>query len=183
MAKRTLTTWTKLTRCCLLSATCEQEFNPEKYKHLADIFGHAYLGSGSPVSIVSLFLSAFTKGQISNPPEACEPFVAKNYDIRKAYVACSFKGQFALLFLCNLHLLPPSLLLPPLLLMSHIIQKQKWEKGKAVIPVCAVVHLSVHTEVVEQFGIESILIFNALLLKKKVVVYAPSLETVLRVCR
>lgn len=39
------------------------------------------------------------------------------------------------------------------------------------------------TEVVEQFGIESILIFNALLLKKKVVVYAPSLETVLRVCR
>ena len=46
--------------------------------------------------------------------------------------------------------------------MSHIIQKQKWEKGKAVIPVCAVVHLSVHTEVVEQFGIESILIFNAL---------------------
>ena len=38
-------------------------------------------------------------------------------------------------------------------------------------------------EVVEQFGIESILIFNALLLKKKVVVYAPSLETVLRVCR
>ena len=63
MAKRTLTTWTKLTRCCLLSATCEQEFNPEKYKHLADIFGHAYLGSGSPVSIVSLFLSAFTKGR------------------------------------------------------------------------------------------------------------------------
>ena len=41
----------------------------------------------------------------------------------------------------------------------------------------------VFTEVVEQFGIESILIFNALLLKKKVVVYAPSLETVLRVCR
>ena len=70
-----------------------QEFNPEKYNHLADIFGHAYLGSGTPVAIVSHFLSAFTKGQVTAPPEACEPFVAKSYDIRKAYVACSFKGE------------------------------------------------------------------------------------------
>lgn len=70
-----------------------QEFNPEKYNHLADIFGHAYLSSGTPVSIVSHFLSAFTKGQVAAPPEACEPFVAKSYDIRKAYVACSFKGE------------------------------------------------------------------------------------------
>ena len=60
---------------------------------LADIFGHAYLGSGTPVAIVSHFLSAFTKGQVTAPPEACEPFVAKSYDIRKAYVACSFKGE------------------------------------------------------------------------------------------
>ena len=52
-----------------------------------------------------------------------------------------------------------------------------------VFTVTPAVYLPVCTEVVEQFGIESILIFNALLLKKKVVVYAPSLETVLRVCR
>ena len=38
-------------------------------------------------------------------------------------------------------------------------------------------------DVVGVFGIESILIYNALLLKKKVAVYASSLDTVLRFTR
>ena len=43
--------------CMILSTSVHdclyvQEFNPEKYNHLADIFGHAYLGSGTPVAIV-----------------------------------------------------------------------------------------------------------------------------------
>ena len=38
-------------------------------------------------------------------------------------------------------------------------------------------------DVVNLFGIESILIYNALLLKKKVAVYASSLETVLKFTR
>lgn len=33
------------------------------------------------------------------------------------------------------------------------------------------------------FGVESILLYNALLLKKKVAVYSPDLQTVLDVCR
>lgn len=70
-----------------------QDFNPEKYQHLAEIFGRAYLEAGSPVSIVTHYLSVFTKGHVTNPPESCDPFSVKAYDIRKAYVACSFKGM------------------------------------------------------------------------------------------
>lgn len=70
-----------------------QDFNPEKYQHMADIFGQAYLSSGSPVSIVTHYLSAYTKGAISDPPDACQPLQVKNYDIRKAYIACPFKGE------------------------------------------------------------------------------------------
>jgi hypothetical protein len=36
---------------------------------------------------------------------------------------------------------------------------------------------------VQQFGIESILIYNALLLKKRVAVYASSVDTLLKTCR
>lgn len=39
------------------------------------------------------------------------------------------------------------------------------------------------SDVVSVFGIESILIYNALLLKKRVAVYASSLETVLKFSR
>lgn len=106
-----------------------KDFNPEKYKHLGDIFGRSYLTSGSPVSIVSHYLGVFTRAVVASPPEGCQPFAVKNYDIRKAYVACSLK------------------------------------------------------ETIQLFGIEIILVYTALLLKKKVVVYAPGLETVLRVCR
>lgn len=71
-----------------------QDFNPEKYEHLLAIFGHTYLSSASPVNMVPHFLSVFTIGQTtSGVPETCEPFIVKNYDIRKAYVACSFKGK------------------------------------------------------------------------------------------
>ena len=59
---------------------------------MADIFGQAYQSSGSPVSIVSHYLSAYTRGEIPEPPEPCLPFAIRNYDIRKAYVACPFKG-------------------------------------------------------------------------------------------
>ena len=41
----------------------------------------------------------------------------------------------------------------------------------------------IYTDVVQQFGIESILIYNALLLKKRVAVYASSVNTLLKTCR
>lgn len=117
----------KVTSFCI--GVLAKEFNPEKYNHLSEIFGQAYLSSGSPVSIVTHFLSVYTKDQTMNVPDSCEPFVVSNYDIRKAYVACSFK------------------------------------------------------DLVREFGVETILIYNALLLKKKVVVYASSIESLLTVCR
>lgn len=106
-----------------------KEFNPEKYQHLCGIFGAAYLTTGSPVAIVTHFLSAFTRGQITDPPAICQPFSVKEYDIRKAYMACSFK------------------------------------------------------DLVQQFGVESILIYTAALLKKKIAVYAASLDSLLKTCR
>ena len=61
---------------------------------MTNIFGAAYVSSGTPVSIVTHYLSAFTRRQIAEPPPSCQPFSAKEYDIRKAYIACSFKGQY-----------------------------------------------------------------------------------------
>ncbi len=78
-----------------------QDFNPEKYEHLSGIFGQAYLDSGTPVSIVTHFLSVYTKGLTTDVPESCEPFAVSNYDIRKAYVACSLKGKPPVLLLLH----------------------------------------------------------------------------------
>lgn len=39
------------------------------------------------------------------------------------------------------------------------------------------------TGLVQQYGLESILIYTAILLKKRIVVYASSLESLLRTCR
>ena len=41
----------------------------------------------------------------------------------------------------------------------------------------------VGSDLVREFGVETILIYNALLLKKKVVVYASSVESLLTICR
>ncbi len=60
---------------------------------MADIFGNTYLTQGTPVSILAHYLSVYTKEEIVSPPENCEPFAVKNYSIKKAYVACSFKGK------------------------------------------------------------------------------------------
>ena len=53
-----------------------------------------------------------------------------------------------------------------------------WVFSVTILVICCV-----SAEVVQQFGIESILLYNALLLKKSVVVYAPSLKVVTRICR
>ncbi len=60
---------------------------------MADIFGQSYISCGSPVSIVSHYLSIYTRGEIPEPPEPCLPLAIRNYDIRKAYIACPFKGE------------------------------------------------------------------------------------------
>lgn len=112
--------------CVVLLST---DFNPEKYQQLCGVLSAAYLTTGSPVSIVPHFLSVFTRGEIVDPPAFCQPFSVADHDIRKAYVACSFKG------------------------------------------------------LVQQYGLESILIYTAILLKKRIVVYASSLESLLRTCR
>eukprot|EP00731_Ephydatia_muelleri_P020971 Em0013g698a len=118
---------TKVVSFCI--AVLTKDFSPEQYFHLAKIFGLSYLTSGSPVPIVAHYLSAYTKGNVSNPPEACEPYVAQSYDVRKAYTAYSLR------------------------------------------------------DVVRQFGVETVLVYNALLLKKRVAVYAPALDSVLQLCQ
>ena len=74
-----------------------QEFNPEKYHHLLGIFAQSYLNTGNPVSIVSVFLKAYTKGEVTEVPESCKPFSDKNYDKRKAYVGKPLRSQLSML--------------------------------------------------------------------------------------
>lgn len=69
-----------------------QDFNPEKYDHLAQIFSQDYLSSGSPVTIVTHYLSVYTKGVVDTPPISCEEYSEKNYDNRRAYVVSPLRG-------------------------------------------------------------------------------------------
>jgi hypothetical protein len=118
----------KVTSFCVVILA--KEFNPEKYQHIAEIFSEDYLSSsGSPIPLVTHYLSLYTNGEVKNPPPSCKEYNEKSYDIRRAYIAKPLR------------------------------------------------------DVVTTFGIESILLYNALLLKKKVAVYAPLLQDVLDVCR
>ena len=70
-----------------------QDFNPEKYNHLAEIFSQDYLSSGDPVSIVTHFLSVYTRGEVIDPPPSCKEYREKSYDIRRSYVARPLRGK------------------------------------------------------------------------------------------
>ena len=81
-----------------------QDFNPEKYHHLAGIFSQSYLTTGTPVSIVTHYLSVYTKGEVTTPPSSCEGYSEKGYDIRRAYVACPLRGEVTIkltIFTCH----------------------------------------------------------------------------------
>ena len=72
-----------------------QDFNPEKYEHFAKILSCEYQNSGSPVSMVSCFLRAYTVGEVSpkaSGEQPLEKYQERSYDIRRAYVACSLRG-------------------------------------------------------------------------------------------
>ena len=56
----------------------------------------SYLSTGNPVSIVSVFLKAYTKGEVSEVPESCKPFSDKNYDKRKAYVGKPLRSEYTI---------------------------------------------------------------------------------------
>ena len=61
---------------------------------MAEIFAQDYLASGNPVSIVTHFLSVYTKGEVSDVPPSCKEYREKNYDIRRAYVAQPLRGKW-----------------------------------------------------------------------------------------
>ena len=60
---------------------------------------HYYSNSGSPTSILTPYLSVFTKGSCVNPlaDDDDELFAVKSFDIRMAYIACPLRGEVDLL--------------------------------------------------------------------------------------
>ena len=109
---------------------------------------------------------------MTTPPSSCEGYNEKGYDIRRAYVACPLRGEATIkltLFTCH----PLINFIIPLSIYLYIYLF-------IYLSICV---SYINVDVVKVFGVESILLFNALLLKKKVVVYAPELQTVLDTCR
>lgn len=98
-----------------------KDFNPLKYEALSKVLSRTYSKTGSPVKLLELYLSTFTKGNCYS--SLYGPFVAEEYN--KQYANSNVKS------------------------------------------------------LIKTFELETILIYTALLLKKRIVVYHHSLEQLL----
>ncbi|XP_060599901.1 DENN domain-containing protein 10-like [Ruditapes philippinarum] len=94
-----------------------KDFNPEKYEALCQILCQRYCKTGSPTSILEVYLAVVTKGKCNS--EENGKFSTQDYQIKHAYANSNLAG------------------------------------------------------VIEMFGVETILIYTALLLKKRIAVYFP----------
>ncbi|KAG1655698.1 Protein FAM45A [Nymphon striatum] len=104
-----------------------KDFNPEKHQRLGRILSKSYSSTGSPASILQLYLSVITRGSCST--EENGTFLIKDYDQRLAFASVSLKN------------------------------------------------------VINTFGLETILIYTAIALKKKIVVYHHKMEELLAFVR
>lgn len=106
-----------------------KEFNPEKYETLCRILCQCYCKTGTPISLLEIYLAVVTKGKCNT--EENGKFSVQDYQTKLAYANSNL------------------------------------------------------AEIIETFGVETILIYTALLLKKRIVVYFPphSLQDLLQVTR
>lgn len=94
-----------------------KDFNPEKYEALCKILCHQYCKTGSPASIVEVYLAVVTKGKYNAGENGT--FLTQDYQAKQAYATANLLG------------------------------------------------------IIETFGVETILLYTAVLLKKRVIVYFP----------
>ncbi|PNF20230.1 putative protein FAM45B [Cryptotermes secundus] len=105
-----------------------RDLNPDKYETLCRMLSKTYCKTGSPVSLLQLYLSVVTRGSCTT--EENGTFLVRDFEARTNH---------------NNH-------------MPNTRIK----------------------ELIKMFGLETILIYTALLLKKRIVVYHHSLETLLK---
>lgn len=162
-----------------------------------------YMKHGSPVKMMEGYIAVLTKGICQSDENGS--FLIKDYDVRKAYLASSLKGnnehfnahyKHFLQHLARTEQLMSSDLLNHIVLVSyHVLNDLFLYKPERVsfqlkwcIVCCSIVKMLRHLnffilDVVSQFGMETIILYTALMLKKRVVVYHPRIEALLEFTR
>jgi len=148
-------------------------FHPEKWQALLEAFSKSYLESGSPVALLTAFLGAFTTKQVPGKWKASEfndQQVSHEFGGARADEHASLSGVNPAHRLQNVtparscHRLCLSLLLLLLLVWQAVLGGRLGE-------------------VLGAFGVHAVLIWTAMLLKKRVVVVGDSSEQVLATVR
>lgn len=63
----------------------------KQYQHKSCFFSRTYVKHGSPVKMMEAYVTVLTKGLCQSDENGS--FLSKDYDIRKAYLAGSIKGE------------------------------------------------------------------------------------------
>lgn len=73
-----------------------KDFNPEKYLTLCQILCHQYCKTGTPTSLLEIYLSVVTKGKCSTSENG--KFSTQDYQIKHAFANSNLAGKvFAVL--------------------------------------------------------------------------------------
>ncbi|XP_077585216.1 DENN domain-containing protein 10 isoform X1 [Stigmatopora nigra] len=136
-------------------AVTAKDFNPEKYAALNRILCRTYIKYGSPVKMMEVYIAVLTKGVCQS--EENGSFLIKDYDVRQAFLAGSIKGNDEIRFPLNFSF--------RVNMISIVIDK------------CFV------SDVVSQFGMETIILYTAVMLKKRIAVHHPRIEALLEFTR
>jgi len=130
-----------------------KSFNPERYSRLTELLAKRYALSGQPPRVLEAYLGAYSKDEFNFGSSG--KYNAAEFDDRKSLVKCSLKCKKIFFSFC----FPCFFFFLP----QHVV--------------------SLNPAVLATFGMESILIFQAMILKKRVIVYCSKLDQLLETIR
>ena len=139
-----------------------QVFNPEKFKDLAGRLAQTYALSGQPPLVLKAYLAIMSKDEFEFGNKLGGRFAMADYDDRAALTQGSLKSASAL---SRAHVRTP-VVAPSHAVCSMPCQVQRRRRARRR-----------HAGLVSTFGMETVVLYNALMLKKRVAIYSSNVDT------